>query len=91
MGFLTQLNYKFLIMQKGNVMKSRYVVRHGDEWASIRDGASRVSKVFDTQAEAINYSRTLAIKEGSELRIQGKNGKFRQCDSHGNDPRKIKG
>lgn len=72
-------------------MKSRYVVRHGDEWASIRDGASRVSKVFRTQGKAIDYSRHLARKEGVELRIQGRDGKFRQCDSYGHDPRKIKG
>ena len=72
-------------------MEGRYVVRHGNDWASIKVGATRVSKVFKTQAEAIAYSRPIAREEGVELRIQGRNGQFRVCDSHGHDPRSIRG
>lgn len=72
-------------------MEGRYVVRHGNDWASTRAGAARVSKVFKTQAEAIAYTRPIAREEGVELRIQDRYGQFRQCDSHGHDPRSIRG
>ncbi|WP_431798875.1 DUF2188 domain-containing protein [Halobacillus andaensis] len=71
--------------------KNVYTVKHGDKWASRKEGASRVSKVFDTQKEAINYSTPLAKKNKSEHRIQGKDGKFRAADSYGNDPHPPKG
>lgn len=72
-------------------MEGRYVVRHGNDWASTRAGAARVLKIFRTQAEAIDYTRPIARKEGVELRIQDRYGQFRQCDSHGHDPRSIRG
>ena len=72
-------------------MEGRYVVRHGNDWASTKAGAERVSKVFRTQAEAIAYTRPIAREEGVELRIQGRDGHFRECDSHGHDPRSIRG
>ena len=77
--------------EKGIVMEGRYVVRHGNDWASTKAGATRVSKVFRTQAEAIAYTRPIAREEGVELRIQGRYGLFRECDSHGHDPRSIRG
>lgn len=72
-------------------MEGRYVVRHGNDWASTRAGATRVSRIFKTQAEAIAYTRPIARGEGVELRIQGRDGLFRECDSHGHDPRSIRG
>ena len=77
--------------EKGIVMEGRYVVRHGNDWASTKAGATRVSKVFKTQAEAIAYTRPIAREEGVELRIQGRYGQFLECDSHGHDPRTIRG
>lgn len=41
---------------------------------------------FDTQKEAIAYGREIAINQQSELRIQGKDSKFRESWSYGNDP-----
>ena len=76
---------------KGIVMEGRYVVRHGKDWASTKAGATRVSKVFKTQAAAVAYTRAIAREEGVELRIQDRYGQFRQCDSHGHDPRSIRG
>lgn len=72
-------------------MEGRYVVRHGKDWASIKAGATRVSRIFKTQAEAIAYTRPIARDEGVELRIQDRNGQFRQCDSHGHDQRTVHG
>ena len=61
-------------------------VRSGDGWANRRDGAERVSKRYDTQAEAIADARSTAMREGWEHRIQGRDGKFRESNSSGNDP-----
>jgi hypothetical protein len=69
---------------------NQYVVRHDDKWAVRGENKSRVSREFDTQKEAINYGRNQAKKHNSELRIQGSNGKFRDSDSYGNDPRSSK-
>lgn len=62
------------------------VVRRGDDWAVIRDGAGRASKVFDTQQQAIKYGRPVARRDQTELRIQGVDGKWRDSDSYGHDP-----
>ncbi|MFD2705471.1 DUF2188 domain-containing protein [Salibacterium lacus] len=68
-----------------------YTVKYGDKWASRREGASKVSKIFDTQKEAMAYSKKQADKNQSEHRIQDKNGNFRAADSYGNDPYPPKG
>ena len=68
-----------------------YTVKHGDKWATRREGASRVSKISDTQKAAMNYTKSLAQKNKSEHRIQGKDGKFRASDSYGRDPYPPKG
>lgn len=68
-----------------------YTVRHGEAWASRKEGASKVTKSFDTQKEAMDYSKKQAQKNKSEHRIQGKDGRFRDADSYGNDPYPPKG
>jgi hypothetical protein len=47
--------------------------------------------VFDTQREAINYGRGIARNQESELRIQGRDSRFREAYSYGNDPFPPKG
>lgn len=61
------------------------------KWGSRKEGATRLSKEFDTQSEAIKYSKEQAQKNKLEHRIQGKDGKFRAADSYGNDPHPSKG
>lgn len=63
-----------------------WVVVHPQGWALKREHAQAASKVFPTQKEAIDYGRALARKDGVELLIQGKDGRIRDRDSHGNDP-----
>ncbi|MFN0213163.1 MAG: DUF2188 domain-containing protein [Saprospiraceae bacterium] len=70
-------------MSKG---KNQFVVRHSDDWAVKGAGNSKATKVFDTQREAIDYARQIARNQESELRIQGRDTKFREGDSYGNDP-----
>ena len=62
------------------------VVRRGDRWAVIRDGADKASRVFDTQKDAIDFGQPIAQRDQTELRIQGRDARWRDSDSYGNDP-----
>ena len=46
----------------------------------------RATKVTSTQGEAIRIARDIARNHHSEMRVQGNDGKFRTCNSYGNDP-----
>lgn len=61
-------------------------VRTEDGWGNRRDNASRLSKSFDTQSEAIAAAKVTAQREKLEHRIQGRDGKIREANSYGNDP-----
>jgi prophage tail gpP-like protein len=71
--------------------KNQYVVRNGDKWGVRGEGNSRLTGTFDTQRQAIDRARPIAQREGSELRIQGADGKFREAWSYGADPFPPKG
>jgi hypothetical protein len=71
--------------------KNQYVVRNGDKWGVRGEGNERLTRSFDTQREAIDHGRDIARNQGSELRIQGRNGQFREAWSYGNDPYPPKG
>ena len=71
--------------------KNQYVTRRGEKWAVVGEGNTKATKLTNTQEEAIQRAREIAINQQSELRIQGMNNKFREANSYGNDPRNIKG
>jgi len=71
--------------------KGQHVVPRDGKWGVLRSGGRQVSRVFNTQAEAISHARDQARKEGTELYIHGKNGRIRERDSYGNDPHPPKG
>ena len=50
------------------------------------EGASKATKVFGRQSDAIEFGRDIAINQHSELFIHGRNGQIRDRDSYGNDP-----
>ncbi|EZP67338.1 DUF2188 domain-containing protein [Rhizorhapis sp.] len=66
--------------------KNQYVVRRGDGWGVRGEGNSRLTASYDTQRQAIERGREIARNQGSELRIQGSDAKFREAWSYGNDP-----
>lgn len=66
--------------------KNVFVVKTDDGFGVKVQGNSRNSKNFDTQKDAISYGRDIAKDNKSELRIQGRDGKWRDSDSYGNDP-----
>lgn len=71
--------------------RNQYVVRNGESWGLRGEGSERLTGRFSTQAEAIQRGREIARNQGSELRIQGSDGRFREGWSYGNDPYPPKG
>jgi hypothetical protein len=61
-----------------------YVVKRDEGWAVTREDAKRASAVTRTQAEAISRAREIRDNSGGghgDVRIQGRDGKFRDSDS----------
>ena len=71
--------------------KNQHVVPTNDGWGVKGEGNGRLTKTFDTQAEAIDYGKGGAQNQGSELLIHGRNGQIRARNSYGNDPYPPKG
>lgn len=65
--------------------KDQFVVRQGENWAVRGAGNSKATRVVSTQKEAISIARGIAQKQSSEMRVQDKHGKFKTCNSYGND------
>lgn len=70
---------------------SQHVVKHNDGWALRRSKSDRVTKVFNTQSDTIEYGKRVAGNQQSELFIHRPNGQIRYRNSYGNDPRSSKG
>lgn len=73
------------------MQKDLHIVPHKEKWAVKKEGVDKPTRVTNTQKEAIDIGRELAKKNQSELLIHGQNGKIREKNSYGNDPRQILG
>ncbi|MFY9736214.1 MAG: DUF2188 domain-containing protein [Rhodoplanes sp.] len=60
-------------------------------WDICRGGAERAAGHFDHKADAVDRGRQISRNAGTELKIHDREGRIRRSDSHGHDPRKIKG
>lgn len=60
-------------------------------WNVKADGAKRATKHFDTQKEANEFAKIIASNQQAEVSIHGRNGKIREKNSYGHDPRHING
>ena len=67
-------------------MRNQHIVPNNGKWQVKGEGASRATKTFDRQSDAIVFDRDIAINQKSELFIHGRNGQIRDRDSYGNDP-----
>jgi len=65
---------------------NQHVVPQGDEWAVKGEGNERADSLHDTQAEAIERAREIAINQRSEVVIHRPDGTIRDKDSYGKDP-----
>jgi len=71
--------------------KGQHVVPNNGKWSVRRQGASKVTRTFETQREAIDSARSTARNQRTELYIHGRDGRIRERDSYGNDPYPPKG
>jgi len=66
--------------------RNQHVVPHDGKWAVRGEGNQRVTRVTDTQREAIDAARDIAQRQKAEVIIHKRDGTIRDRDSYGNDP-----
>lgn len=71
--------------------KNQHVTPHPDGWAVKGEGNQRATSVHPTQKEAIANAKQIAVNNGSELLVHGRNGQIRARNSYGEDPYPPKG
>lgn len=71
--------------------RKQHVVPRDSGWAVRGAGNSRDTVRTQTQKEAIERAREIAINQKSEVVIHGADGKIREKNSYGNDPYPPKG
>ena len=71
--------------------KNQHVTPKGDKWQVKGAGNEKATAVTNTQREAIEIARKIAISNQSELLIHGTNGRIREKNSYGSDPYPPKG
>ena len=65
--------------------------RPDGRWAVQTDTAQRADSLHDRKSEAVRRGRELAHNKQTELVIKNGAGRIVGKDSHGEDPRNIKG
>lgn len=65
---------------------NQHVVPVDGEWGVRGAGNSRLTSTHDTQGEAIDAARRIAINQRSEVVIHRPDGRIRDKDSYGRDP-----
>ncbi len=66
--------------------KNQHVVPAGKNWGIRGENNSRLTSKHETQSDAIQEARKIAINQQSEVVIHRKDGRIRDKDSYGNDP-----
>ena len=67
--------------------KTHHVVHNPNGgWNVKKGGASRASKSFQKQTDEIDYAKSVAKKNRSELFIHRRDGTIRKRSNYGNDP-----
>ena len=64
---------------------AQHVVPSNGEWAVKKENSDRITKIFDSQREAITHAIKIATNQKSEVVIHGKNGRIREKNSYGKD------
>jgi len=65
--------------------------RPDGRWAVQTNGTRRADSLHDRKRDAVRRGRELAENKQTELVIKNETGRIAAKDSHGSDPRKIKG
>lgn len=64
--------------------RNQFVVPHPEGWAVKKEGSNRATAIFQTQEDAIEYGRELAINQRCELVIHDRNGNVRKRRNYRN-------
>jgi hypothetical protein len=65
--------------------------RPDGRWPVETDGTARADSLHERKSEAVRRGRALAENKQTELVIKNESGRVVAKDSHGRDPRRIKG
>jgi hypothetical protein len=67
--------------------KARHVTPNPNGgWSVRKTGASRATRVFETQADAVKFGQRVAKQERTELYVHRSDGTIRTKDTYGSDP-----
>lgn len=66
--------------------KNQHVIPYRDKWAVRGEGNDRPTSIHNTQGEAIEAAREIAVNQRSNLIIHRTDGRIRERDSYSNDP-----
>ena len=67
------------------------VVPSGTEWAVRREGVEKPLSVHNTQEQAEVAGRAQARADRVEFELHGADGRIREKESYGHDPRNVPG
>jgi hypothetical protein len=70
----------------GLMQKNQHVVPVNGEWGVRGEGNARLTSIHNTQTDAIEAAKEIAINQRSEVVIHRRDGRIRDKDSYGNDP-----
>lgn len=76
---------------KNSSSRNQHVLPRSDGWGVKTAGASRDSRVFPKQSQAINFAKKVAKNNKVELFIHSRDGKIRERNTYGKDPNPPKG
>lgn len=75
-----------------DMSKTHHVVPNPNGgWDVKKGGAEKASLHTEIKQDAIDRGREISRNQGTEFVIHGLNGVIQSKDSHGNDPRAVKG
>ena len=74
-----------------NTKSTHIVPNTNGGWDIEQSNAQRSSGHFNTKQEAVERGRTISKNQKTEFVIHNQNGRIARKDSHGNDPKSIKG
>jgi hypothetical protein len=86
-----QVGFKSYIMGKNSNSGNQHITPRGNQWAVQGAGNNRATAIVNTQREAINIAKPIAINQGGDVVIHGRNSRIRERNSYGNDPFPPKG
>ena len=65
--------------------KNQHIVPVEGGWGIRGEGNKRLTSVHETQFEAVQAGRGIAINQQSELLVHGRDGRIRERNSYGKD------